>query len=301
MAGLHRSEYGVFRLTIRFAGKRIVRSLATREEATAQQIKQSVERTLRLVEEGLLEAPQRLTQEELWQFLKAGGKVRVKTSLVDDMTLQSVCAKYLDSYATGSKEQSTLTTERHHINHYLRLLGNTTSFRSITDEHVTTYIKARRLEKGKHDRPISHITICKELQTFASIWGYASKKGWVEGASPLENVHRPRGSEKPPFMTLEEVEQRLSRGGLNEGQVAELWECLYLRESEVADFLDHARKASEASERFSFIYPALAFCAYLRGADAQRCGRRRQGRRRNWRSVGFPDANCATAASSAQQ
>lgn len=64
--------------------------------------------------------------------------------------------------------------------------------------------------------------------------------------------------QKPPFMTWEEIETRIARGGLAEHEEKELWATLYLTTKQVAEFLGHA----EASARYPFVYPMIEFVAY---------------------------------------
>ena len=82
--------------------------------------------------------------------------------------------------------------------------------------------------------------------------------GHLESAPEKKTIRYPKGKEKPPFQTWQEIEKRIGRGGLSENEVADLWECLFLNTSEVANLLKHVNLNS----RHGFIYPAFAFAAH---------------------------------------
>lgn len=273
MAGLHRSEYGVYKLTFYFDRHKICRSTATKNLLEAQQIQKRVERTLSLIENGHLELPQPLTKDKLWNYLRTGGNQSDPSRLIENNTLSEVCLRYLNSYTDGTKEKNTLQTEKYHTNHFQRIIGRDVEIGEISAETVTEYIRLRQQEKGTHGGHIKGETIKKELQTLSSIWTYAETRGWVRGENPLKYVKRPRGSEKPPFKTLEEVEMRLERGDLTESEKGELCESIFLRELEISEFLKHVSKVVADCPRFRFIYPAIAFCAYTgaRRSEMIRC------------------------------
>jgi site-specific recombinase XerD len=95
----------------------------------------------------------------------------------------------------------------------------------------------------------------------------------VTEENPRQRVTTPRESHKPRFMTREQIEKAIERGGLSEAEIAELWDCLFLSEAEIAEFLAHVRKAAATHPRFRYIYAALAFCAYTgaRRSEMFRC------------------------------
>ena len=64
--------------------------------------------------------------------------------------------------------------------------------------------------------------------------------GLVSGRFPYEGLRYPKGDEKPPFQTREEIERQVAAGGLEPEQVKELWHALYLQAHEVAGLLAHA-------------------------------------------------------------
>ncbi|MFL5341217.1 MAG: tyrosine-type recombinase/integrase, partial [Gemmataceae bacterium] len=78
--------------------------------------------------------------------------------------------------------------------------------------------------------------------------------GMVEGDFPGAGLVYPKGEEKLPFMTWAQIEHRVAAGG----DPDELWECLYLTEPEIGEFLDcvQARKAPP------WVYPMCVMAAH---------------------------------------
>ena len=101
-------------------------------------------------------------------------------------------------------------------------------------------------------------TIKKEFRTFNQIWKMAVAKGYVTGPSPTKGVKLALIDEKPPFMTWDEIETIIKRGGLTEEQQKEYWNCLFLDEKQVLELLEYVRKSAE----HPFVYAAIAFAAF---------------------------------------
>lgn len=273
MASLSRSRYGVYALTIRYGGKRIHRSLNTTKASEANELKEDIESALRQLRRGQLTVPGKLTTDQLWQLLQSAGKSADRPEVTTDVAIGEVCRRYEESYTIGTKDEATLRTERHHLNHFKRILGEQHSLSAVTTDDLRRYVTARQKEPGTHGRTIHAATIKKELQTFQQLWDFARGEGLVAGENPRHRVRTPRESQKPRFMTRHEIDAAVERGGLSKAEVAELWASLFLSESEIAEFLTHVRKAAIAHPRFRYIYAALAFCAYTgaRRSEMFRC------------------------------
>jgi integrase len=67
-----------------------------------------------------------------------------------------------------------------------------------------------------------------------------------------------KGDERQPFMTWAEVEQRISRGGLGQEDVEELWDCLFLDTRQINELLAHVKEGAA----YPFIYPMFVFVAH---------------------------------------
>ena len=187
--------------------------------------------------------------------------------------LDDVCDGYLASFNHGTKEDSTLDTERKHLNHFQRIFGRRTPIASWGGAELDRYIKKRQQEPGLRGQKVSPVTINKELQTFRQAWGFVHKQGVTIGDNPVTQVRKPRSSQKSPFMTWDQIGARVQRGGLSDAEIAQLWDCLFLREIEIGQFLKHVEAAAQQFRRFPYIHAALAFCAYTgaRRSEMFRC------------------------------
>ncbi|MCA9166485.1 MAG: site-specific integrase [Planctomycetales bacterium] len=263
MASLNRSPYGVYQITFRYQGKRYHRSLGTKSEAQAMRKKGVIETALEQLDTGTLAAPTNVTASQLFRFLQAGGRgAAPKPTVTDRVTLAVVSSEYLASYSLTAKEQSTLETEAQHLRHIERIIGAETSMSEISPAMLREYVRTRESEPGTHGRTVSAVTISKELATFRQLFEFATNEKLVDGENPLTHVRKPRPAQKPRFMTRSEIESAIARGGLTESDVAMFWECLFLSESEVGEFLTHVQRTATTFPRFFYIYPAIAFCAY---------------------------------------
>lgn len=250
---------GVLGLQFRYRGQRYHRSLGTTNEVEAKQVKHMVERTLRYLDEGVISLPDDANADDLWQFLRSNGKVVRRTDLRQSLRLDLVCGEFLDSIK--HLEDNSVDTIKKHLNHFRRILGSHVPLDKVSPANLRYYVAQREAAPGIRGGTIKGDTIRKELQTFKQLWEFAAAEGFVTGTNPCSLISLPKKAEKPPFMTWEEVEQQISLGGLTVEQEAELWDCLFLREEEIAAFLAHVKPAAE-ERRFPFIYPAICFCAY---------------------------------------
>ena len=80
----------------------------------------------------------------------------------------------------------------------------------------------------------------------------------MRGRLPVADVEYPKPDEKQIFRTASEIELVISRGGLSDDEVAELWHGLYLTREEVGGLLTHV----ENTAKYPFIYPMYVIAAH---------------------------------------
>lgn len=265
MASLRTSRKGTFQINFRYGGQQFTRSLETKDETEARELKVVVERTIRHVKEGTLQLPPNPTADQVWAFFRSGGRVTDLPDLAPRITLQDAVSRYLAAEESGPKEPDSLKTELRHTNNFQRILSGSSWLDTISPDDLREYVSRRSKEAGIRGRTIQSDTIRKELMTFQQVWKLALTDGFVTCKSPVSSIKLPKKKQREKFRTWEEIERKISRGGLDEGQIAELWDCLFLREYEITDFLNHVKEAAKG-RRFPFIYPALIFCAYTGGS-----------------------------------
>jgi integrase len=256
MASIHKRG-GVWYASFRFGGSQFLPSLKTESEREAEGIRGRIEETVRLLNTGRVSLPVGATRQEILEFIVSGGKLTQKPRLPKSADLEAVLDEYFESYAIG-KETTTVDGERIHTNHFKRLLGASTPFAQINIDGLQSYAAKRSKEVGLRGRKVSPETIKKEFRTFNQIWKMAVVKGYVGGPSPAKEVKLALIDEKPPFMTWDEIETIIKRGGLTEEQQKEYWDCLFLDEKQILELLDHVKEKAE----HPFIYAAVAFAAF---------------------------------------
>src|SRR3990172_7401251 len=213
----------------------------------------AIERTIGLLNDGTLTLPPAATPDDVWMFLRSGGRTGRKPRIEAMATLGDVIDAYFDSIPAGAKSDNSLQTERIHTRHFGKMLWHLTPLQKIGPAELQGYVSHRA-------RRVSATTIEKELQTFHQIRDFALARGLVTGELPRKQVRLPKPPDKPPFATRDEIARQLDLLGLTgkEADESGLWECLYLREAEVLDLLAHVKR----SAAHPFIYPMVAMPAF---------------------------------------
>jgi integrase len=80
----------------------------------------------------------------------------------------------------------------------------------------------------------------------------------VIGSTPTKGVDLPKRADKPPFMTKDDIEKKIGRGGLTDNQVKSLWDSLFLTKEETTTILDSVCDLNT----LRFIYPMFVFVAH---------------------------------------
>lgn len=255
MAHLQRHESsGRYRIRFRYAGVEYKRSLKTQNEKAAEGVRARVEETLRLLDLGRLDIPEG-TDPGL--FILSDGKRTSKPEVRKVYSVRSLFEFYQDSLPPGAKEATTLLSEGIHVRHLLKHLPASRPAQSLTVADLQRYADLRSRDKWR-GKTIGPDTIRKELATFRLIWNWAVERGHLSGAAPIKGVRLAKPNEKPPFMTWEDIEAIVRRGGLTDDEIKSLWASLFLSVTEVNELLDHV----ERSARLPFIYPMFVFTAH---------------------------------------
>jgi integrase len=185
-------------------------------------------------------------------------------------TIQSMFTDYFESMPPDSIEETTMKTMRIHECHFLRILKGNLETAKITGQTLQNYVNARAVEKTKYAvdkslpkedqeyRRVSATTIRKKLKTPGTVWRWAASVPRVERPFPNRGIRWPKTDEKPQFQTWSEITRQIEQDQLSDGQGELLWDCLYLRSTEVEELLKHAKE----NARYSFIYPFFATAAY---------------------------------------
>jgi integrase len=128
-------------------------------------------------------------------------------------------------------EANSLATVRLHLEHFEKTLGKRFSIRDLTMADLQRHINERRKKKHR-GKPLSAITLPKEMATHRACWNWGVVAELVSGSFPSKGLVYRKTDEKPPFMTRAKIERR-TVPSLTEAEKGELWDCLYLTQEEL--------------------------------------------------------------------
>src|SRR5579864_1982093 len=164
------------------------------------------------------------------------------------VTLGHLKDRYLTTHANGTIEANSLDTCKLHLGHFARILGDSFPLGELSLAKMQEYVNHRAKAK------ISPVTIRKEIATLRAAWNWGEPMELTEGKFPNRGLRYPKADEKPPFMTMAEIERQVAAGG----DPAVLWEAVYLQANELAELL----KRVKAKATHPWIYPLFCFAAH---------------------------------------
>lgn len=254
MATLERRS-NKYRVIFYVGGQRFSRSLKTSHEREALASVARLEDNLRRFELGLLTPPE---HADLPSFLLSDGRIEKTPEVPTIRTLRALFQNYFQSIPAGAIEKSTRKGMEIHVKHLERIIGRVTDVHALEGADLQRYIERRSHAKGMHGRKLSAATIKKEIVTLRTVWNWSIHMGVLQKPFPNRGLRYPRVSEKPPFQTLGEIEQRINRGGLTKAETIDLWDSAFLTISDVNELLEYVKLQA----RQPFIYPMFVFAAH---------------------------------------
>ncbi len=255
MASLQKRSSGYYRIIFCFGGKRFFLSLKTKDAREARSRLARLEENLHDLERGRLEVP---SGADLSVFLLSEGRLTEKPALEKPILLRDVLEHYQANFPKGAKDTTTRYTEGIHIQHFLRLLHGELAVGGVTTQALQGYVDKRSQEKGRNGACVSHVTIRKEIGTFATIWNkWALPQGLVSVPSPTRGIVYGKVRSKPPFQAWEQIERQIVRGGLSKTEEEALWDALFLSLEEIEQVLEHVKANSPR-----FLCVMFAFAAH---------------------------------------
>ncbi len=252
----HRGS-GHFHLCFRWNGKRKRQSLATGDAKAAEAARLRFEENVALLERGRLELP---TNADVMTFLLSDGKLArsPQAASAPAKTLREVVELYLAALGNGSVEANSLETVRLHLNHVRRKFGDGFPLGELSGANLQDYVNTRVRRKGKKSVPLSAVTLRKELASFRACFNWAVHNELVGGRFPNRGLRFPKGEDKRPFMTWEDIERRTGRGGLSPEETKRFWDCLFLDLPQIGEFLGFVK--AHASR--PWVYPMCVAAAH---------------------------------------
>jgi integrase len=256
-----RPEKGSWAIYFRYGGRQVHKSLRIpvgtipKEQADSRKRAELEQARVDLVLDELERGRKTLPEgADLWEFIRSDGQRTSKPQLLTPLTLGKMFEAYLVALPEGAKEQNTLDTEHIHERHLLRVLGTSRTLTGIGRTELQEYVN-KRVKEG-----VGRETIKKELATLRMVWNRSP-------AAPVsypkldrsQSLVFPKGKEKPPFRTWDEIEAKVKRDKLTGKAAAALWESVYLTTEQVAEVLEFARTRKT---RNPYWHPLLVFVAH---------------------------------------
>jgi len=230
-----------------FRGSPYKKSLGPISEHKAHRAMQRVEARLADLKAGFLRVS---SGADLAEYLVRGEVVEREKVTQILVTFEAVKDSYL-KYAEPRKAGTTFCTEKVHLRHFEQFLGARVAapISEVTTADIQCYLTDRR-------QRVSGTTANKELQTIRQLFDFARRQGAV-GSNPAHDVSRFKHSGRPHrFMSKQEIDDQINRGGLTEKRIKVLKRLRYLEEEEVTKLLDLAK------ERDPWLHPVLATLAF---------------------------------------
>lgn len=246
----HRTS-GHYHLCFRFGGKKFRRTLDTDDAKSAAATRLRFEENLVLLERGRFELP---PDADLITFLLSDGKLAAPPVVAATPLLGDVFDRYLATCGNGSMEPCSLEMLVLHLKQIRRKFGESFKLNQLTSSHLQEYVNTRVRIKGNKSIPLSTVTLQKEMAAFRACFNWAVQTGILEGTFPNKGLRYPKGEDKRPFMTWEDIERRIGRGGLAANETKKWWDCLFLDLKQVAEFIEYM--ASHGSK--PWMHPMIA-------------------------------------------
>jgi integrase len=238
-----------------FQGRRRTITIGKVSRAGAESFATRTEELLALIARGRITLPSRVA---ITDFVLHDGKPHDSPQAPPavQISFRQFKDRYLNTHGGGVMEANSLATVGMHLRHFERTLGARFVLSSLTLADLQRHV-AERAKTRYRGRPLSPVTLRKEVASFRAAWNWAALTGLVSGSFPSKGLVYPKADEKQPFMSLQEVEQRLASGAAEKDR-AELWDCLYLTRTELDDLLWHVKEHAG----HAWVYPMFCFAAH---------------------------------------
>jgi integrase len=197
---------------------------------------------------------------------------------ISQATFGQLRDQYLSVRSNGSLESGTIKTLKLQLAHVEATLGKNFLLCSLSHQKLQEHIDRRstmfrpqpkRNKKNEKKprpkkRPISPVTIRKEINAFRAAWNYGVRAGLTHGAFPNAGLSYGKTVEQLPFMSWKEIERRVAAGASKE-----LWSTLYLQPDEITELLGFVKKRNCQP----WVYPMFTMAAHtgMRRSELLRC------------------------------
>jgi len=252
---------GIFVVRFRYQGRAFKRSLKTRNESAAQAALHIVELTLHRLLTGQLTVGEGV---DVGDFIVSGGTWTPPPAPPPPPPIfpntKDLIERFLE-VRKGECAPTYLDAQRYHFDNFKVWLG---AAAEGPCDQVTraTLVKFLQHRKKSSDGE----TVNRYRVTLTMFYNWLAREEDVPPfPCPAEDLPKFKGSRDPDkFRTIAEVEATIQRGGLDEEQVLDQWEAVYLNPTEIAELLALVRQ--RATDPMSFLVHVIpAYSGMRRG------------------------------------
>ncbi len=249
-----------------YLGRRFTVTVGEVGKDEAEDFAGGVGQLLRRIKQKLIHLPSGVS---ITDFILAGGRlttVEQAAAPSEPASFSAFRKRYLDTHRQGAMEANSLQTVEMHLRHFERTLGEKFPLQQLALADLQRHVTERAKKKCR-GRPLSPVTLRKEVASFRAAWNWAVLNGMIAGPFPGKGLVYPKSDEKPPFMTRAEIERRLTPT-MKDAERTELWDCLYLTQAEIPDLLGQVM----ANAAHAWIHPLVCLVAHtgVRRSEALR-------------------------------
>ena len=248
---------GHFKICFRWDGRKHKKTVKTENRKVAGAVLSRFNENLGLLERGRLELPD---GADIGTFLLSDGKLGgqpVAPKTPEFQTLSELRDAYLAVHSNGSLEKNSLATLAMHLRHFIATFGKSCPVSAISAADLQRHIN-RRAGKRYRGRPLSAVTLRKEMTNFRACWNWGRQAGRLTVEFPGGGLKYPKMDEKPPFQTRAEIERKIARGGLTETEIRQFWDAWFLTRPEIEELLAYVRECHAQP----FLYPMVCLAAH---------------------------------------
>jgi integrase len=261
-----------WRVIFSYASQQYAVTIGKVSQREAELWKSKIDHILMRLKQHLLELPAGVP---ITDFVMRDGKAPANP--LNATTFGQLRDKYLATREL-SLEPRTVDTLRLQLAHIEATVGKNFLLGSLSHQKLQDHIDRRsqmfrpepvRNKKNEKKprpkrKPISPVTIRKEINAFRAAWNYGATAGMVQGQFPSRGLSYGKAVEPLPFMTWAEIERRLNAGGSKE-----LWGSLYLQPQELTELLAFVKKRKCRP----WVYPMFVMAAHtgMRRSELLRC------------------------------
>jgi hypothetical protein len=208
-----------YHVRFRYGGASYKRSLKTADKGTAEAALARVEELVRLLEAGRVQMPEGadpgvwIVSDDKVARKVAPEKKETKPEERKVVTPKDQFDVYVENPPLGHYEENSAETEELHRSHLLRILGESAEVATMRACDLQRYV-TRRAKEDYRGKIIRSRTIKKEVATLRAVWNRTVQPRPIAGAAPTKGLQSPKGHEKPPFMTRDEIEVPIARSRL---------------------------------------------------------------------------------------